>query len=405
MSANNYGRVDEKNNVYVMDAGTERLVGQYPDVPAEEALAFFTRKFDDLEAQVRILEQRVAAGITDAKSLRATHEHLTQECVEPKAVGDLQSLRDRLAKLAPGIEEAAEKAKIERDAAIARALEDKEAIAARAEAIVANLGGINWKKSAAEMTELFESWQRLQKEGPKVPKAQTDPIWKRFSQSRAKFEAGRRQYFASIDGKFKEAKQVKSDLVKRAEALVSKGADAATDYRKLQDEWKSAGRAGKHEDSLWAAFRAAGDAIFAAKKQQDAELEVSQGENLRLKQELATKAEAIKVDDIKEAKRLLSEIQAEWVKIGHVPKSEIRNIEGRLRSVQAKIADAEKQEWMRTDPAAKARSNSLVTQLEAVIADLEQELKKATDAKKKASIEEQIKARTALLEAAKNAVD
>jgi hypothetical protein len=405
VSANNYGRVDEKNNVYVMDADTERLVGQYPDVPAEEALAFFTRKFDDLEAQVRILEQRVAAGITDAKSLRATHEHLTQECVEPKAVGDLQSLRDRLAKLAPGIEEAAEKAKIERDAAIARALEDKEAIAARAEAIVANLGGINWKKSAAEMTELFESWQRLQKEGPKVPKAQTDPIWKRFSQSRAKFEAGRRQYFASIDGKFKEAKQVKSDLVKRAEALVSKGADAATDYRKLQDEWKSAGRAGKHEDSLWAAFRAAGDAIFAAKKQQDAELEVSQGENLRLKQELATKAEAIKVDDIKEAKRLLSEIQAEWVKIGHVPKSEIRNIEGRLRSVQAKIADAEKQEWMRTDPAAKARSNSLVTQLEAVIADLEQELKRATDAKKKASIEEQIKARTALLEAAKNAVD
>lgn len=405
MSANNYGRVDEKNNVYVLDAGSERLVGQYPDVSADEALAFFTRKFDDLEAQVRILEQRVAAGITDAKSLRTTHEHLTQECAEPKAVGDLQNLRDRLVKLAPGIDEAAEKAKAEREAAIAKALVDKEAIAAKAESIVANLGGINWKKSASEMTELFESWQRLQKEGPKVPKAQTDPIWKRFSQSRAKFEAGRRQYFASIDGKFKEAKQTKAELVKKAEALVTKGADAAAGYRKLQDEWKSAGRAGKHEDSLWAAFRAAGDAIFAAKKEQDAELAVSQAENLKLKQELATKAEAIKVNDVKEAKRLLSEIQAEWVKIGHVPKNEIRNIEGRLRSVQAKIADAEKQEWMRTDPAAKARSNSLVTQLEAVIAQLQQDLATATDAKKKASITDQIQARTALLEAAKNAVD
>jgi len=83
----------------------------------------------------------------------------------------------------------------ERAAANQLAMVAKEEIAARAEAIVANLGGINWKKSAVEMTELFERWQKLQKEGPKVTKAKTDPIWKRFSQSRAKFEAGRRAFF------------------------------------------------------------------------------------------------------------------------------------------------------------------------------------------------------------------
>lgn len=405
MAGMNFGRVDESNNVYVTDGGVERLVGQYPNVPAEEALAFFTRKFDDLEAQVRILEQRVAAGITDAKNLKTTHEHLVAECAEPKAVGDLASLRNRLEALSGPIAETSEKAKAEREEAIAKALVEKEAIAAKAEQIVSNLGGINWKKSAAEMTTLFESWQRIQKEGPKVPKAQTDPIWKRFSQARAKFEAGRRQYFSSVDSKFKEAKQAKTELVKRAEALVGRGAEAAADYRKLQDEWKSAGRAGKFEDGLWAAFRAAGDAIFAAKKEQDAELAASHAENLSAKLELLKQAEAIKLDDLKEAKRQMSDIQAKWVGIGHVPKNEVRNVEGRLRAVEAKIADAEKQEWMRSDPAAKARSNSLVTQLEAVIADLEADLKKATDAKKKASIQEQIKARTALLEAAKNAVD
>lgn len=405
MAANNFGRVDEKNNVFVIDAGVERLVGQYPDVSTDEALAFFVKKFDDLEAQVRILEQRVAAGITDAKSLRTTHENLTKECLEPNAVGDLQALRTRLANLAPGIEEAAAKAKEERDAAVAKSLEDKEAIAARAEAIVANLGGINWKRSAAEMTELFETWQRIQKDGPKVPKSQTDPIWKRFSQSRAKFEAGRRQYFASIDGKFKEAKQAKEELVKQAQALVAKGGEAAFDYRKLQDKWKSAGRAGKHEDALWSEFRAAGDAIFAAKKEQDAELAVSHAENLKAKQELATKAEAIKLDNLKSAKRELSDIQAQWVKIGHVPKADVKTIESRLKAVEAKINDAEKQEWLRSDPAAKARSNSLVTQLEAVIAGLEADLSTATDAKSKKVIEEQIAARQALLEAAKNAVD
>jgi len=405
VAGNNFGRVDENNNVYVMDAGTERLVGQYPDVSAEEALAFFVRKFDDLEAQVRILEQRVAAGITDAKNLKTTHDHLVAECVEPKAVGDIAALRTRLDALAAPILETAEKAKAERDEAITKALAEKEVIAAKAEAIFANLGGINWKKSAAEMTSLFESWQRIQKEGPKVPKSQTDPIWKRFSQARAKFEAGRRQYFSTIDSKFKEAKAAKAELVKRAEALVTRGADAASEYRNLQDDWKKAGRAGKFEDSLWAAFRAAGDAIFAAKKEQDAELAVSQKENLAAKLELLKQAESIKLTDLKLAKRELSDLQAKWVTIGHVPKAEVRNIESRLRAVEAKIADAEKQEWMRSDPAAKARSNSLVSQLEAVIEGLQADLKKATDAKKKAEISEQIKARSALLEAAKNAVD
>ena len=206
MTSNEFGRVDDKNNVYVIDSGTERLVGQYPDVTSEEAMAFFTKKFDDLEAQVRILEQRIASGITDVKSLKATHATLVKDCTEPKAVGNLTSLRQRLAAVEPAIAEAAEKASAAREEAIAQAMKDKEEIAARAEAIVANLGGINWKKSATEMTELFERWQAIQKDGPKVPKAQTDPIWKRFSQSRAKFESGRRAYFSTLDSKFKEAK-------------------------------------------------------------------------------------------------------------------------------------------------------------------------------------------------------
>ena len=35
MTSNEFGRVDEKNNVYVIDAGNERLVGQYPDVTSD----------------------------------------------------------------------------------------------------------------------------------------------------------------------------------------------------------------------------------------------------------------------------------------------------------------------------------------------------------------------------------
>lgn len=404
MTSNAFGRVDSENNVFVIEAGVERLVGQYPNVSEADALAYFVRKYQDLEAQVRILEQRLAAGVTDSKSLKATYDHLVVELQEPKAVGNLVALRERLAKTEPAISQAAEKISAEREEAMGAALAAKEAIAAQAEALVSKLDNINWKKSAEQMNALFEQWQQLQKDGPKLPKAKTDPIWKRFSQARAKFESGRRAYFATLDSKFKEAKSAKSKLVDEAEALVAKGGDAALSYRKLQDEWKLAPRAGKAEDALWARFRAAGDAIFAAKKEKDSELAVEHSENLKLKLELIKEAEKIDVKDLESAKKAMSDIQARWVKIGHVPKDKVREVEDKLRKVEKTISDAQADAWKRSDPAAKARSSSLVVQLEAAIAELEAELKTAPAAKKK-DIQASIDARKSWLDAAIKAVD
>ncbi len=71
-----FGRVDADNFVYLIEGGAERQVGQYPGVSQEEALAYFERKFADLEAQVRILEQRVANKV-DAQNLREVASKLT----------------------------------------------------------------------------------------------------------------------------------------------------------------------------------------------------------------------------------------------------------------------------------------------------------------------------------------
>lgn len=404
MQTNEFGRVDETNTVFVKDGDTERQVGQYPNVTQDEALAYFAKKFDDLEAQVRILEQRVAAGITDSKSLKSGHDALVRELLEPNVVGNIQGLRNRVTRLAEGIAASAAKAQEERTESITKALADKEQIAVKAESLIQNMGGINWKKAAAEMNDLFESWQRLQKEGPKIPKSQTDPIWKRFSQSRAKFEAGRRSYFADLDGKFKEAKKAKTQLAEAAEALSAKGSDAAAEYRRLQDQWKGAGKAGKVEDALWTRFRAAGDAIFAAKKEQETELRVTQGANLKLKLELLTRAEAIDVSDLAKAKAEMSQIQTQWLKIGHIPKDDIRKLEDRMKKVEKSLTDAQAEDWRRSDPAAKARSNSLVEQLETAIEGLEKELAQAPAAKKK-DVQSQIDARKSWLVAAQQAVN
>ena len=114
-------------------------------------------------------------------------------------------------------------------------------------------------------------------------------------------------------------------------------------------------------------------------------------------------AEKIKLDDLKKAKTQFSEIQSKWMKIGHVPRNDVKTVESRLRAVEQKITDAERDEWMRSDPAAKARSNSLAGQLESVIATLEAELASAPASKKK-EIKAQIDTRKALLETAQNAV-
>jgi hypothetical protein len=404
LSANEFGRVDEKNAIYLIDQGTEKLVGQYPDVSADEALAFFARKFEDLEAQVRILEQRIAVGVTDAKSLKATHTSISKECSEPKGVGNYHSLRSRLEKVLPAIEEAAQRAQAAKAEAIAAVMAEKEKIAARAEQLVGNLGAVNWKRSSEEMAELFSRWQQIQKEGPKVAKSITDPVWKRFSQARAKFEAGRRKYFAVQDAKFKESKKLKADLTAKAQQLVDKGAQAAAEYRKLQAEWKKAGKAGKLEEALWESFRAAGDAIFLKKKTEEEQLASSQAENLNAKFSLLGEAAAIDTTDLKSARSKFNQIKVKWSRIGHVPRNQVKSLESRLRQLESKISAAEKEAWQRSDPAAKARSNSLVAQLEVVIANLEKEMGSAPEQKRK-ELQSEIESRKALLVAAQNAVD
>jgi len=45
-----FGRVEADGSVQVREDDGWRLVGSYPDASAEEALAYFQRKFTDLES-------------------------------------------------------------------------------------------------------------------------------------------------------------------------------------------------------------------------------------------------------------------------------------------------------------------------------------------------------------------
>lgn len=399
---NQFGRVDEELNVFVLDGGVERKVGQVPGSTPEAALAIYTTRFADLATAVRILEQRVKSN-ADAQSIEKAFVKLQADLVEPHAVGDIAALRARVAALEPviaGLREAKAEAQKE---VVAAAIKAREELVVKAEALAAaDTSKVIWKTASVELNNLFDAWQAAQKTGARLPKAEADALWKRFSAARTKFESAKRAFFAQADATAKAARSKKQELVAKAEELVKQGAEASLEYRKLVDAWKASGRSSsKADDALWEKFKAAGDAIYAARAEKNAELSV--GFEAALKAKLEILADAAKIDptkDLAEAKRALLEIQKRWEAAGRVAKEKVRELEDKLRAVERRVRDAEAEQWRKSDPSTKARTDSVLAQLEDSIAKLKVELeaaKKSKDAKKIADAEAALAAREAWL--------
>ncbi len=383
-----WGRVGDDGTVYVRDGDQEREVGQYPDATPEEALAYYERKFTELAGQVGLLEQRVRGG-AKASDVAKAISHLTESVQSANAVGDLQSLRDRLARLGGSVGELTEAQAAEARAAAEEALVEREQIVAAAEALAAqDPARIQWKQTTAELDALFARWQTAQKDGPRIPKADGDALWKRFRAARATLDAHRKAFFAELDDQHKEARTRKQTLVERAEALAPRGSAAIPDYRRLLDDWKLAGRAGKKaDDALWARFKAAGDVLYAAKAEADAIENQEFSGNLEQKLALLAEAEQIlQVTDRDRARKALTDVQRRWDAIGKVPRDAIRTVEDRLRKVEAHVRKLDDDHWKRTDPEKEARSSGLAAQLEASIGKLEKELEAARAAGDKKKI-------------------
>jgi hypothetical protein len=388
-TVNSHGRVDEDNNVYVFDNGSERKVGQYPGVTMQEALAYFERKFTELEANVRILEQRVKSK-ADAASISKAAQKLSADLVEPGAVGNIQELRDRVANISPSIEQMKKDKSEASEKAAVQALATRRDIAAKAQELAdKDPKKTQWKAASAQMNELFEKWQQSQKDAPRISRKDSEPIWKLFSQARTKFEANKRAFFSALSAESKNVRAKKTALVTQAEALVAKGSDSASEYRKLLDQWKLSGRSqGAQDDQLWEKFKAAGDSIYAVRKEVIAKESVEFKANYEAK--LLIIAEAEKLDplaNLAEAKKQLVLIQNRYEKAGKVPKDKIRETDDRMRAVEKKIKDAEQDNWRKSDPAAIERTNGVLSQLEQSITKLELELKTAEAANDSSKIQ------------------
>ncbi|GAA3694045.1 hypothetical protein GCM10022377_03330 [Zhihengliuella alba] len=403
--ARRFARVTEDGHVFVLVDGQEHPVGQYPDAPQDEALAYFVRKYDDVVNQVLLLEHRVAAK-APTTDMEKTLSGLAEQVAARGMVGDLKALEERIAKAREDVAALHEAEKQEHEKARAAHLSEREALVAEAEELAAqDPQKVQWKQASQRMNELFDAWKHAQKSGPRLGRGTEDALWKRFRAARTTFDRHRRGYFSQLDADHAEAKRAKEALIARAEQLSSSTdwGHTAAEYRKLMDEWKASKRAArKDDDALWARFRAAQDVFFNARNAANAAIDAEYEDNLKVKEQLLEEARAIlPVKDLGAAKKALDSLRERWDQAGKVPRSAMQRIEAGLRQVEDAVRDAEDEQWRRSNPETKARSNSMLVQLEESIAQLERELEEAKaggDERKIKKADEALQARKTWLE-------
>ncbi|WP_226533143.1 DUF349 domain-containing protein [Microbacterium paraoxydans] len=401
-----WGRVADDGTVEVREGENWRVVGQYPDGTPEEALAYFVRKFDDIAFKVHTLEQRHQAGGASAADLVKQAGHLLDEATDAAAVGDLEGLRVRLNALTSSLSEATEQEAQHAKELVDQAIAERTALVEKAEAIAArDLSKVQWKQVTAELGELFDEWQAQQQNGPRLSKGISQQLWKRFRDARAVVDKQRRAFYSELDDAHKIARDAKTRLVERAEALAPRGTDGIPAYRNLLDEWKAAGRAGrKADDALWARFKTAGDALYAARAEQSAAEEAESAPKIEAREALLVEAKAVADEsNIKRARALLTRIQRQWDEIGRIfPREKERALDDRLRTIEQALKAREDVDWKKNNPETKARANDMSSQLLEAIEKLEAEVaaaEKTGDKKAAKDATDALEARRAWLSA------
>src|SRR3954466_7742985 len=236
-----WGRIDDDGTVYVRTADGERAIGSWQAGDKEAGLAFYEVRFQDLVAEVQLLERRLESGARAPAATRASAAALKEQLSSAAVIGDLAGLDARLDTLLVAADEKAGAAAAARQQARAEATAAQEALAAEAEKIAES--ATSWKASGDRLRTIVDEWRQIKG----IDRKTDDALWKRFAAARDAFGRRRGQHFAQLHAERSTVKDVKERLIARAEEL-----STSTDWkettaamRDLMTEWKAAGRAGR----------------------------------------------------------------------------------------------------------------------------------------------------------------
>ncbi|MGH3596157.1 MAG: DUF349 domain-containing protein [Mycobacterium sp.] len=346
-----YGRVDADGTVWLISAAGERVIGSWQAGDTEAAFAHFGRRFDDLNTEVALMEERLTSGSGDARKIKATATGLAEALPRAKVLGDVDALATRLAGIVEHAETVAAADRSRRGEHRAAQTARKEVLAAEAEEL-ANTS-THWKAAGDRLRAILDEWKTLSG----LDRKTDDALWKRYSAARETFNRRRGSHFAELDRERSGARDAKERLCEQAEALSDSTEWGATsaEFRKLLTEWKAAGRAARDvDDALWRRFKAAQDTFFKTRNAATAERGAELQANATAKEALLSEAEKLDTTNHEAARAALRAIAEKWDAIGKVPRERSAELERRLRAVEKKVRDAGESDW--SDPQAQARA-------------------------------------------------
>jgi hypothetical protein len=218
--------------------------------------------------------------------------------------------------------------------------DERHANAARGQALVdeaqaesANLQQDNaaWKHVSATVQRLRTAWSHLGAVDRKEKK-RLDGL---FSEALTTLQR-------PLENQRKVEVAVREQLIEEVHKLDPNERHAVDMLRELQSRWQDHARAlpleRKAEQALWQRFRAACDALFAARKEHAHAADSERRTHEAAKEALCARLEAAAVDATpSNVARMLREAAAEWQSIGPVPRAHEARVEQRYQAAVAQV--------------------------------------------------------------------
>lgn len=239
-----------------------------------------------------------------------------------------------------------------------------------------------WNQATEEMNALMQQWKAAGSAG----KETDDALWEQFNAARQQFFDHKHEHWEQLQGKFENARQVKENLIEQAAALEDSQEWQKTSekFRKLMDEWKAVGSAGReHEDALWEKFNSSRQKFYERRNAHYDELHQVQGERYDAKKKLVAQAKEIADarSYTRENTKVMKDLGVEWKKVGSCGKEHEDQIWKEFRSIMDEYFDGLKQwneqrhsQWRQRMQDARARKLELIQNQKRQIQRMKEEM-------------------------------
>lgn len=199
------------------------------------------------------------------------------------------------------------------------------------------------------LQNIHESWRNI---GP-VAKDLRASLWEEFKEASAVVNRRHQEYFEKRKAAEQANEEAKTKLCEEVEAIDLSALKTFAEWNsmtekviEIQKRWRQLGFASKKANvQLYSRFREDCDRFFNSKTEYFQKTKGELASNLDKKIALCEKAEALKeTDDIKKATAEVVRLQAEWKKIGSVPRKNSDEVWNRFQSACNYFFEARKKQ-------------------------------------------------------------